>query len=287
MARLPCTSAQSRSQPPLIPSTKLHMRAYCFGISPYADQFLLLLLLRAERPREQCLLRLGAAGGRQRPERDHYSHSGGAASRRQREQHHRRRRRDRRAGPNRHVSDHNTTPQAATPSHQFRHSPKVKTRRSHRLSNVRFRSAHASASDCARRQRLRPPPDLLPPVRPVPRVCVWGNVSSCSSMMAISSSNTRLLAMVLVNTVPVFTASLVLHTRLAPLDNHRPVLSARSRLQPHQPPLHLPPRLGVLLSQRLDLSLDGCPNLVEAASEIPVQLIRPRLQGVIALPLLS
>lgn len=43
-------------------------------------------------------------------------------------------------------------PQAATPSHQFRHSPKVKTRRSHRLSNVRFRSAHASASDCARRQ---------------------------------------------------------------------------------------------------------------------------------------
>ena len=137
---------------PLIPSTKLHMRAYCFGISPYADQFLLLLLLRAERPREQCLLRLGAAGGRQRPERDHYSHSGGAASRRQREQHHRRRRRDRRAGPNRHVADHNTTPQAATPSHQFRHSPKVKTRRSHRLSNVRFRSAHASASDCARRQ---------------------------------------------------------------------------------------------------------------------------------------
>ena len=121
------------------------MRAYCFGISPYADQFLLLLLLRAERPREQCLLRLGAAGGRQRPERDHYSHSGGAASRRQREQHHRRRRRDRRAGPNRHVADHNTTPQAATPSHQFRHSPKVKTRRSHRLSNVRFRSAHASA----------------------------------------------------------------------------------------------------------------------------------------------
>ena len=83
-------------------------------------------------------------------------------------------------------------------------------------------------------------------------------------MMAISSSNTRLLAMVLVNTVPAFTASLVLHTRLAPLDNHRPVLSARSRLQPHQPPLHLPPRLGVLLSQRLDLSLDGCPNLVEA-----------------------
>ena len=139
MARLPCTSAQSRSQPPLIPSTKLHMRAYCFGISPYADQFLLLLLLRAERPREQCLLRLGAAAGRQRPERDHYSHSGGAASRRQREQHHRRRRRDRRAGPNRHVADHNTTPQAATPSHQFRHSPKVKTRRSHRLSNVRFR----------------------------------------------------------------------------------------------------------------------------------------------------
>ncbi len=106
-------------------------------------------------------------------------------------------------------------------------------------------------------------------------------------MMAISSSTTRLLAMVLVNTVPVFTASLVLHTRLAPLDNHRPVLSARSRLQPHQPPLHLPPRLGVLLSQRLDLSLDGCPNLVEAASEIPVQLIEPRLQGVIALPLLS
>ena len=106
-------------------------------------------------------------------------------------------------------------------------------------------------------------------------------------MMAISSSNTRLLAMVLVNTVPVFTASLVLHTRLAPLDNHRPVLSARSRLQPHQPPLHLPPRLGVLLSQRLDLSPDGCPNLVEAASEIPVQLIEPRLQGVIALPLLS
>ncbi len=94
----------------------------------------------------------GAAGGRQRPERDHYSHSGGAASRRQREQHHHRRRRDRRAGPNRHVADHNTTPQAATPSHQFRHSPKVKTRRSHRLSNVRFRSAHASASDCPRRQ---------------------------------------------------------------------------------------------------------------------------------------
>ena len=137
---------------PLDPLHEVAYEGLLLRISPYADQFLLLLLLRAERPREQCLLRLGAAGGRQRPERDHYSHSGGAASRRQREQHHRRRRRDRRAGPNRHVADHNTTPQAATPSHQFRHSAKVKTRRSHRLSNVRFRSAHASASDCSRRQ---------------------------------------------------------------------------------------------------------------------------------------
>ena len=41
---------------------------------------------------------------------------------------------------------------AATPPHQFRHSPKVKTRRSQRRSNARSRSARTRLRSCVRSQ---------------------------------------------------------------------------------------------------------------------------------------
>ena len=64
-------------------------------------------------------------------------------------------------------------------------------------------------------------------------------------------------------------------SRFCPVPSVLPGLRLR---QPSHP-------LGLLLPQSLDLSRDCCPNLFEAASELPLQLLQPPLQGIVALPL--
>ena len=65
----------------------------------------------------------------------------------------------------------------------FLHSPKVRTRRSHRRSNARFRSARTRLRSCVRSQTLSRRSNSSQGNE------AGGSVSSCSPTRAISISN--------------------------------------------------------------------------------------------------